>query len=79
MSGLKTKGYPELDDVLVPTVFNQVVHPKIVSVVLHKVEFGIVVTSDSLKLFEGLYDCPGRSGGGVSGTMALKLQRAASE
>jgi hypothetical protein len=42
------------DDVLVRTIFNQVVHPKIVSILLDKTEVRVIVTSRGLKFFERL-------------------------
>ena len=59
------------------TVFDQIVQPEIVGVVLEKFEFGIVVGGGGLKLPERVYDCPGDSRCWVSGAMALKLRKVA--
>lgn len=49
-----TRGYLDSDDVLVRAVFNQIVYPKVISVILHEVEFMIVVAGGSLEFFESL-------------------------
>lgn len=64
----------ESDDVLVRTVFDQVIHAKSISVFLYETELGIVVASSSLKFAKRLYYCFGRSGSWVSGSVALKLE-----
>ena len=67
------------DDVLVRTVSDQIIHPKIIRVFFHEIEPWIVVGSSSLKFCKGLYNRFGHSGSWVSGTVALKLEEGGSE
>ena len=65
----------ESDDVPLRAVFNQIAHPKIISVILHKIEFRIVVGVDSLMFCERLDDFLGQSGSWISCSVALKLSK----
>ena len=73
---MEIKRHLKPSDVLVCTVLNQIVHPKVISIILHEIKFWIVIGSGSLKLFERLCDRLGYSRGWVSSSVTLKLQGA---
>jgi len=63
----------EPSDLLVSTVFNEVILSKTVCVTLHEVEVSVIVACGSLKFcVHGGYP-PCCSGGGVTSAVALKL------
>jgi hypothetical protein len=70
----KTEIWVKSDDVLVRTVLDQVIHSKMIGVLLHEIKLGIVVASSSLKFVKRLYYCIGHSESWVSGSVALKLE-----
>ena len=61
-------------NLLIGTVFNEVILSKTVDVALHEVELGVIVACSSLKLCERGGDRSCRSGGGITSAVALKLK-----
>ena len=69
-----TNRHLEPDGLLIGTVFYKVVLSESIGVVLHKVQFCIIVTRGRLKLCKRSCDLPCCSRGGVAGPVTLKLE-----
>lgn len=62
------------DGLLIGTVFYKVLLSESIGIVVHKVQFGIIVTRGHLKLCKRSGDLPRCSRGGVAGPVTLKLE-----